>query len=111
MDNKNDNRWLIVIGGVLINLMLGVTYTWGIFGSTLEKAYQWTTSDQTLAFSIMLFFFAVTMPVAGKIQDKKGPRLVALIGGILLGIGFIASSYAIQDKMLMYLTYGVLAGC
>jgi len=111
METKTQNRWLIVVGGILINLMLGVTYAWGIFGSTLEKTYAWTTSDQTLAFSIMLFFFAVTMPIAGRIQDKKGPRLVALIGGMLLGIGFIASSYAVYDKMLMYITYGVLAGC
>jgi len=108
MDTKKDNRWLIVAGGVLINLMLGVTYTWGIFGSALEKTYSWTTSDQTLAFSIMLLFFAITMPIAGRIQDKKGPRLVALIGGLLLGIGFIASSQAVNDKILMYVTYGVL---
>ena len=105
------NRWAIVAGGVLINLMLGITYTWSIFGSTLEKTYKWTTSDQTWAFSIMLLFFAITMPIAGRIQDKKGPRMVALIGGLLLGIGFIASSFAVNDKMLMYLTYGVLAGC
>ena len=111
MDNQKTNRWLIVAGGVLINLMLGVTYTWGIFGSALEKTYKWTTSDQTLAFSIMLFFFAITMPIAGRIQDKKGPRLVTLIGGILLGLGFIASSQAVNDKILMYITYGVLAGC
>ena len=111
-ENKtnNEKRWLIVLGGVLINLMLGITYTWGIFGATLEKTYQWTTSEQTLAFSIMLFFFAVTMPIAGRIQDKKGPRLVALIGGLLLGIGFITSGYAIYDKLMMYVTYGLLAG-
>lgn len=111
MDDKKTNRWLIVAGGVIINLMLGVTYTWGIFGSALEKTYNWSASEQTLAFSIMLFFFAVTMPVAGKIQDKKGPMKVALIGGILLGLGFIASSQAVNDRILMYLTYGVLAGC
>jgi OFA family oxalate/formate antiporter-like MFS transporter len=106
----NTNRWTIVLGGLLINLMLGVTYAWGIFGSTLEKTYKWTTSDQTLAFSIMLLFFAITMPIAGRIQDKKGPRLVALIGGILLGIGFVTSSYAVYDKLMMYITYGVLTG-
>jgi len=110
MEDKKTNRWLIVAGGVLINLMLGITYTWSIFGSTLEKAYKWTTSEQTLVFSIMLLFFAVTMPIAGRIQDKRGPRLVALIGGVLLGIGFIASSQALTDKTLMYLTYGLLVG-
>ncbi len=113
MDDKKTNRWLIVAGGVIINLMLGITYTWSIFGSTLDNQkglYKWTTPEQTLVFSIMLLFFALTMPIAGRIQDKRGPRLVALIGGILLGIGFIASSQAVYDKTLMYITYGVLAG-
>lgn len=113
MAEDKTNRWLIVAGGVLINLMLGITYTWGIFGSTLDSKngpYKWSTPDQTLAFSIMLLFFALTMPLAGRIQDKRGPRLVALIGGFLLGIGFMASSMATYDKTLMYITYGVLAG-
>ena len=113
MADKKTNRWLIVAGGVIINLMLGITYTWSIFGSTLDNQkglYKWTTPEQTLVFSIMLLFFALTMPIAGRIQDKRGPRLVALIGGILLGIGFIASSQAVYDKTLMYITYGVLAG-
>ncbi len=113
MADKKTNRWLIVAGGVIINLMLGITYTWSIFGSTLDNQtgpYKWTTPEQTLVFSIMLLFFALTMPIAGRIQDKRGPRLVALIGGVLLGIGFIASSQALYDKTLMYITYGVLAG-
>lgn len=113
MDNNKTNRWLIVAGGVIINLMLGITYTWGIFGSALDSKtgpYKWTTPEQTFAFSIMLLFFALTMPLAGRIQDKKGPRLVALIGGLLLGLGFIASSQATHDKTLMYITYGILAG-
>jgi len=113
MADKKTNRWLIVAGGVLINLILGVTYTWSIFGSTLDSKtgpYKWSTADQTLAFSIMLLFFAFTMPVSGRIQDKRGPRLVAFIGGLLLGIGFMASSMATHNRILMYITYGVLAG-
>ncbi|MBN2250788.1 MAG: OFA family MFS transporter [Candidatus Altiarchaeota archaeon] len=113
MTGKNQNRWLIVLGGILINLMLGVTYTWSIFGATLENPegiYKWQPAEQTLAYSIMLLAFALTMPLAGRIQDRRGPRIVALIGGILLGIGFIASSFAVTNKLLMYVTYGVLAG-
>lgn len=112
MENKTTNRWLIVAGGVIINLMLGITYTWSVFGSALQnpKTYNWAVAEQTLAFSIMLLFFALSMPIAGRIQDKKGPKLVALIGGVLLGLGFITSSFATHDKLLMYITYGVLAG-
>ena len=110
MKSDVGNRWLIVLGGVMINLMLGVTYTWSVFGSALQSDFGWIITEERLAFSIMLFMFAITMPIAGKIQDKKGPRLIALIGGALLGLGFIASSFAVQSNTVMYVTYGVLAG-
>ncbi len=110
MKSDVGNRWLIVLGGVMINLMLGVTYTWSVFGSALQSDFGWIITEERLAFSIMLFMFAITMPIAGKIQDKKGPRLIALIGGALLGLGFIVSSFAVQSNTLMYVTYGVLAG-
>jgi OFA family oxalate/formate antiporter-like MFS transporter len=110
MESDVGNRWLIVVGGILINLMLGVTYTWSVFGSALQSDFGWAITDERLAFSIMLFMFAVTMPIAGRIQDKKGPKLIALIGGILLGLGFIVSSFAVQGNLFMYITYGVLAG-
>lgn len=110
MEKKTENRWVIVLGGILVNLMLGVTYTWSVFGSALKNNFGWLMAEQAMAFSIMLLFFAATMPIAGRIQDKRGPRFIALIGGILLGLGFIASSLAIENRLLMYITYGVIAG-
>jgi OFA family oxalate/formate antiporter-like MFS transporter len=110
MEQNVGNRWMIVVGGILVNLMLGVTYTWSVFGAALKNKFGWLIADQAMAFSIMLLFFAITMPIAGRLQDKRGPRFIALIGGILLGLGFIASSFALQNNILMYLTYGVLAG-
>ena len=110
MKSDTSNRWLIVLGGLLINLMLGVTYTWSVFGSALQSDFGWRITEERLAFSIMLFMFAITMPIAGRIQDKRGPRLIALIGGVLLGLGFIASRFAVQSTISMYITYGVLAG-
>ncbi len=109
MENPG-NRWMIVVGGIMVNLMLGVTYTWSVFGSALEKNLGWARPDQMMAFSIMLLFFAVMMPIAGRLQDKKGPRHIALIGGVLLGLGFLASSLALNNNILMYISYGILAG-
>jgi OFA family oxalate/formate antiporter-like MFS transporter len=111
MEQNSGNRWIIVVGGILVNLMLGVTYTWSVFGAALKNKFGWLIADQAMAFSIMLLFFAITMPIAGRIQDKRGPRFIALIGGLLLGLGFLASSFALKNSILMYLTYGVLTGC
>jgi OFA family oxalate/formate antiporter-like MFS transporter len=41
------------------------------------------------AFSICILSFAVVMVIAGRLQDIKGPRFTATIGGVLMGTGFI----------------------
>ena len=57
---------------------------------------------------ICLLFGLMTYP-AGRLSDRFGPRIVVLIGGVILGIGFVLSGY-IHSKEQLYLTYGVIAG-
>jgi OFA family oxalate/formate antiporter-like MFS transporter len=41
------------------------------------------------AFSVCIFSFAITMVLAGRVQDVKGPRFPAIIGAVLMGVGFL----------------------
>lgn len=110
MDEREKAGWTVVAGGVLINLMLGVTYAWSVFAGPLAEKFGWSQTEVQLAFSVMLAVFAVTMIPAGWLQDRRGPRVVALAGGLLLGAGFIATSLFASSPLMLYLTYGVLAG-
>ena len=102
--------WIVVAGGVLITLMLGVTYTWSVFAGPLSEKYGWSQTEVQLAFSIMLAAFSLSMIPAGILQDRRGPRDVALLGGFLLGIGFIATALFASTPLILYVTYGLLAG-
>ena len=53
--------------------------------------------------------FAFMMVPAGRLQDKFGPRLVATLGGIFCGIGFIVASLG-QSLMGLVIGFGILAG-
>jgi len=110
MDEHEKSGWLVVAGGVLITLMLGVTYTWSVFAGPLAEKYGWSQTEVQLAFSVMLAAFAITMIPAGMLQDRRGPRDVALLGGALLGLGFIATGLFASSPLALYATYGVLAG-
>jgi OFA family oxalate/formate antiporter-like MFS transporter len=46
---------------------------------------------------------------AGRLSVRFGPRIVVLLGGIILGVGFVSSGY-IQTKWQHYLTYGIISG-
>lgn len=110
MDEMEKAGWTVVFGGVLINLMLGVTYTWSVFAGPLADKFGWSQTEVQLAFSVMLAVFALSMIPAGWLQDRKGPRAVALAGGILLGAGFVAASLFATTPPVLYLTYGLLVG-
>lgn len=103
------NRWLVVLGGFLINLMLGVIYAWSVFIKPLEAEFGWSRAQTSLTFSLVVAFFSIGMVPAGRWQDQKGPRLIAMIGGGLLGISWILASFT-NSLPWLYVTYGVLGG-
>lgn len=106
---KIRNRWLIVVGAVMIQLCLGAVYAWSLFNQPLIDKFGWDKADVVLTFSITIATMAVFTIIAGKIQDKIGPRWVATAGGILLGLGLILASKATSISQL-YFFYGIIGG-
>ncbi len=103
------NRWLPVVGGVLMNLALGSLYAWSVFVLPLEKEFGWTRAQTSWVFTIAIVCFALSFVVAGRIQDLKGPRICAAIGGILLGAGFVLASWT-PSLLFFYIVFGVVIG-
>ena len=106
------NRWVVVAGALLIQLALGAVYAFSIFTSPLSG----TLGHDSKSFAVLGIFsaaiavFAVTMIVAGRIQDRKGPRLVATVGGLVYGAGYLLAAYSTESLGMMYLSYGVIGG-
>lgn len=87
---KVRNRWLVVVGAVLIQLCLGAIYAWSVFTPELiEPPFSFTRVQTQAVFSVGLATFAVVMVLAGRWQAKSGPHIVALTGGLVLGAGYI----------------------
>lgn len=109
-EERVPNRWLFVAAALVMQLCLGNLYTWSIFRSPLMKDYGWTIAQATVPFTLSIVFFAVGMVIAGRWQDKAGPRTVGIFGGILMGVGFIVASFAGSTLPGLYFGYGILAG-
>lgn len=103
------NRWLPVVGGVCMNLALGTLYAWSVFVLPLEQEFGWTRAQTSWTFTIAIFTFAVSFILAGRMQDLHGPRRCAAIGGTLVGLGFILSSFT-TSLAYLYLIFGVVVG-
>ena len=65
--------------------------------------------DKAWPYSVACLVFCLIMVPAGRMQDKLSPRLVASIGGVLVGIGFIVASISTSLAGFVF-GFGVLAG-
>ncbi len=109
-EERLPNRWLFAIPAIVMQLCLGNLYTWSIFRTPLMTMHGWTIAQATLPFTLSIVFFAAAMIFAGRWQDKAGPRIVAMTGGILLGVGFLLASQIGTSLWGLYFAYGVIAG-
>ena len=109
--------WSVVLAGTGINLALGVLYTWSIFKGAISDsikqggagAFQWDLASINDPYAVCCLLFAFSMILAGKCQDKMGPRFTAMIGGLLVGAGFFLLSMTTSYWMWV-LGFGVLVG-
>ena len=107
------NRWLVVVGALLIQLALGAIYAWSVFTPLLKDAagpYKFSASQTQIIFSAGLATFAVVMVLAGKWMAKVGPRTVALTGGIVLGIGYILAGFLGSSFATQFIFIGLVGG-
>jgi OFA family oxalate/formate antiporter-like MFS transporter len=100
------------MGALIVQIVLGTVYAFSVFVKPLEMEFAWDRTTTQWAFSIALLTFAIAMIPAGRLQDRIGPRKVATIGGILLGLSFLLGSVLVAESRpwALYLTYGVLGG-
>lgn len=101
--------WMITFAGLGINLATGTLYAWSVIGkaAVTHPDWHWTKTQAVLPFAVATATFALMMIFAGRMQDKTGPRLIALIGGIILGSGFIAASFT-QSPLFMSLAFALV---
>ena len=92
-----------------MNLALGSLYAWSVFVPPLEREFGWSRAQTSWVYTIAIVCFAVTFLVAGRIQDIKGPRICAFLGGLFVSAGFVLASFTASLTML-YLFYGVIVG-
>jgi OFA family oxalate/formate antiporter-like MFS transporter len=114
-EDKIGNRWVILVGALMLQLCLGAVYAWSVFAAELKKdvalgGFGWSVTETQIVFSAALATFALVMVVAGRCQDKLGPRKVALAGALVLGLGYILSSFMPGNFLWLVLTLGIVAG-
>ncbi len=99
-----------MIGAILIQMALGSIYAWSIFNKPLAADLgEPSKSLQVLGiFATSLAGFGLFVSIGGKLQDKSGPRNIAMLSGVVYALGYIISSQFTDNMALMYVGYAVL---
>ncbi|HET8767421.1 MAG TPA: OFA family MFS transporter [Pedococcus sp.] len=111
---RTHNRWVILVCAILVQLAIGSVYAWSVFAKALQEpdAFGWSKAKAAVPFSVVLGMIFIGSFVGGRLQDRRGPRVVALTGGIIYSVGVILASFATNKDMfwLLVLGYGVIGG-
>jgi len=107
---SNTNRWGIAVAGFLMQMALGAVYAWSVFRTPLVKQFHWSIEEVTFTFTVSIFVLGVACFFGGLWLNRKGPRVVALTGGFLYGLGVFLASFSADKLWWLYLSYGVIGG-
>jgi OFA family oxalate/formate antiporter-like MFS transporter len=109
-EQKIMNRWMVVVGAVLIQLCLGAIYAWSVFTPSLTDAGFSKAQTQGI-FSAGLASFAIVMVLAGRLLPKLGPRVIAMAGGVVLGLGYLLGGlFGGTSFISLFIMIGIIGG-
>lgn len=107
--NKLNKATGVLAAGFFINMCIGILYAWSVFKQSLVEQ-GWSNADASMPYTVATICFALSLLVAGNLQDRMGPRKVLILGTIMVGLGMIISSFA-TSPMTLLLSFGVITGC
>lgn len=110
-DIKVMNRWIVVLGAIAIQVALGAIYAWSAFTTPLQSdAFGFTKTMTQAIFSTGLAAFGIFTIVGGRLQKKYGPMKISLLGGFLLGMGYLIGGLVGNNFPLKLIGIGLIGG-
>jgi MFS family permease len=109
-ERDSPHAWRMVVAGFIAAFTLfGVVYSFGAFFKPIAAQFGANRSATSAIFSITSCISFVLGPFTGHLADRYGPRRIATIGALAIGIGLAATS-RIDRLWMAYITYGFGVG-
>ncbi len=106
--------WLVIFGCITHAVNTGFCYFgMSAFFPSIEREFGWSRTAISGAFSLARIESGLLGPIEGYFVDKYGPRVVVIVGGIFVAIGWAMNAYA-DTLFLLYaaaIVSGIGAGC
>jgi MFS family permease len=104
----NFSRVLFLIQSIMMMVLLGTVYVWGVFRVEVENLYGISATLSGLPYMVSLVSYAIAMLVAGKFMATH--RTYFVIAGVTLFVGGLWSSSIVDNIYALTFTYGLCVG-
>jgi OFA family oxalate/formate antiporter-like MFS transporter len=123
--------WRVVFSGTAINLCLGILYAWSVWKKSMVvpmgadgkpdlalvgqpnpafPGWEYISNDMaSTPFSLCVIIFALLLIPGGRIQDRYGPKVGAITGGLFLAVGCVIAGLMKSYAGLIF-GFGIMGG-
>ena len=88
---------------------IGALFAYGVFFKEFQAEFGWSRATISGASSLAFLMMGAVGILAGRLNDRIGPRLLLVVSGSSLGIGYLLLS-RLQAPWQLYVLYGVMVG-
>jgi MFS family permease len=109
MAGQHHYRW-VIFSLSFTNLLVegGIKNTVPVVYVALRDSFHWSAAATSGVFSLGGLTGALCAPLLGRLLDRIGPRYLFPLGGLLILMGYLTSSYA-NELWQLYLLYSIFA--
>ena len=108
-ESASNLRWgFLAICVICMIMIANLQYGWTLFVNPIDAKYHWGRAAIQVAFSIFVLTETWLVPVEGWFVDRYGPKVVVLVGGILVGAAWMMN--AVADSLWMLYVAAAIGG-
>lgn len=87
--------WIQLIAGVICMAMIAnLQYGWTIFVDPINAKHRWGRAAIQGTFTLFILLETWLVPFEAYLADRFGPRLLVMIGGVMIGFSWVLFSWA-----------------
>jgi MFS transporter, OFA family, oxalate/formate antiporter len=103
-------KWASLFAGVVLQAILGSVYAWSVFSGPLAMEHGISVGRSGLVFGVTIAVFSLAAVFAGRMLQRKGPKLTAGAGALLFGAGYLIASISNGNFFLILAGIGIVSG-
>lgn len=100
---------IVAAGFIIQGVCIGALFAYGVLFTIFQTEFNWSRAAISGTTSLAFLTMGAVGILAGRLNDRIGPRVLIMVSGTSFGLGFLLIS-RIQALWQLYLLFGILVG-